>query len=130
MLQEVVPKIANASDEDSSPIQVDGLQKPPLEEALNIIHEANFAEESKIEVDLLQNETKTECGLVKEEVSVKSLQVENEDTKPTASSEDREISHLKEQGLTTDPQETVGDYREGKTIDITELKDEALEDKV
>lgn len=130
MLQEVVPKALNVSDDDNSPIQVDGLQKPPPEEALSIIHEPKFAEESKVEADLFQNETKTECGFVKEEVSVKSFQVENEDIKPTASSEDREIRHLKEQGLTTNPQEIVGDFREGKTIDVTELKEEALEDKV
>lgn len=130
LLQEVATKIPNVSDEGNSPIQVDSLQKPPSEDASIIIHEAKFADESKVKADLFQNETKSECGLVKEDVSVKSLQVENEDIKPTASSQDREISHLKGQDLTTNPQEIVGDYREDKTIDVTELKEEALEDKV
>ncbi|KAL8474985.1 hypothetical protein ACS0TY_031419 [Phlomoides rotata] len=116
--EEVATKIPNVSDEDNSPIQVDGLQKPPLEEASTIIHEALFVDESKVEVDLSQNETKMECGLVQEEVSVRSMQVENEDIKPTASSQDREIIQLKGQDLTTNPQEIVGDYGEGKTIEV------------
>ncbi|KAL8471265.1 hypothetical protein ACS0TY_028790 [Phlomoides rotata] len=128
-LEEVATKIPNVSDEDNSPLQVDGLQKPPLEEASTIIHEALFVDESKVEADLSQNETKMECGLVQEEVSVRSMQVENEDIKPTASSQDREISQVKGQDLTTNPQEIVGDYEEGKTIDVTELKEEVLEDK-
>ncbi|KAL8471272.1 hypothetical protein ACS0TY_028790 [Phlomoides rotata] len=128
-LEEVATKIPNVSDEDNSPLQVDGLQKPPLEEASTIIHEALFVDESKVEADLSQNETKMECGLVQEEVSVRSMQVENEDFKPTASSQDREISQVKGQDLTTNPQEIVGDYGEGKTIDVTELKEEVLEDK-
>ncbi|KAL8475396.1 hypothetical protein ACS0TY_028164 [Phlomoides rotata] len=128
-LEEVATKIPNVSDEDNSPLQVDGLQKPPLEEASTIIHAALFVDESKVEADLSQNETKMECGLVQEEVSVRSMQVENEDIKPTASSQDREISQVKGQDLTTNPQEIVGDYEEGKTIDVTELKEEVLEDK-
>ncbi|KAL8475398.1 hypothetical protein ACS0TY_028164 [Phlomoides rotata] len=128
-LEEVATKIPNVSDEDNSPLQVDGLQKPPLEEASTIIHAALFVDESKVEADLSQNETKMECGLVQEEVSVRSMQVENEDFKPTASSQDREISQVKGQDLTTNPQEIVSDYGEGKTIDVTELKEEVLEDK-
>lgn len=61
---------------------------------------------------------------------LKSVQVENEDIKVTALGQDKESSHLEEQGPETNPQGIIGDHNEHKTVDVPDFKEENHEDMV
>ncbi|KAI3474916.1 hypothetical protein Pfo_030227 [Paulownia fortunei] len=136
-LEDIATSFSNWDNEDNSPIEVGGSQKPSLNEASmgntnndesTIIHEAKFANDLT-KAHLFENEKNKECTSVKEEVSIESLQEADEDIKVSASGQDREISYLEEQGLTTNPQGIIGDHKEDKTSDATDLKEETPEDK-
>ncbi|KAI3452471.1 hypothetical protein Pfo_009135 [Paulownia fortunei] len=136
-LEDIATRFSNWDNEDNSPIEVGGSQKPSLNEASmgntnndesTIIHEAKFANDLT-KAHLFENEKNKECTSVKEEVSIESLQEADEDIKVSASGQDREISYLEEQGLTTNPQGIIGDHKEDKTSDATDLKEETPEDK-
>lgn len=117
MAQDVVISVPSRGDEDNSTIEVDGLQEPSSEEV----------SAEKINDD---DEGKTECALVKEEVHIEPLQVADADIKDTSSGQDREASQLEEQAPTTDSHVTMGEEKDAKTLDSHYLKEETLEDKV
>lgn len=133
MLQDVATNVPSGDSEDSSPIEGDGSQNPSLKEASTentSDHESTIQHDTKSADHLSENEKNIECDLTKEETPVKSLEVENEDTKATTSNQDRETGHVEEQGLITNPQGTVGDRTEDKVLDVTDTKEVTHEDKV
>ncbi|KAL8043802.1 hypothetical protein ABFX02_08G008200 [Erythranthe guttata] len=95
------------------------------DEEPTIIHEPKLADQNLIKAELFENEESTEGDLAKEEVSVRSLEVSDEDIKASASGQDREICSLEEQGPTTSPSGIIDDQKEDKAVDATE----SLEDK-
>lgn len=126
MVQEVVVNVPNGDNEDNSPIEVDGSQKPSSEEAPaekiiddepTDVHEASSANEKTVKANLFEEEEKIENALAKEEVATSSVQ-------------DREASYLVEQAPTTNSQGTSVDHKEGKTIQLADEKEEIVEDKV
>lgn len=133
MIQDAAINVPSGNNEDSSPIEVDGSQKPSLKEASTENtndHESTIRHDTRFADDLSENEKNIECDFVKEEASIKSLDVENEDTKATTSNQDRESGHIKEQGLITNPQGIKGEHKEDKIIDVTDLKEVTQEVKV
>ncbi|XP_042026972.1 microtubule-associated protein futsch-like isoform X2 [Salvia splendens] len=127
----------NGDSDDNSPVEVDGLQEPPSEEVpaekINddeptTSHETKFAYENNVKANLNEDEEKTECALVKEDVNIESSQVADDDIKGTSSGHDREANPLDKQAPTTGSQETMDDEKYAKPLDSTDLKQEILED--
>ncbi|KAL9157500.1 hypothetical protein ABFS82_08G008300 [Erythranthe guttata] len=88
------------------------------------IHEPELADQNLIKAELFENEESTEGGLAKEEVSIRSLEVSDEDIKASASGQDREICSLEEQGPTTSPSGIIDDQKEDKVVDATETPED------
>ncbi|KAL7100632.1 hypothetical protein ACP275_08G008100 [Erythranthe tilingii] len=107
------------TNEDSSPIEEDCSERPSA-----IIHEAKLADQNLIKAELFENEESAEGNLAKEELSTRSLEVSDEDTRASASDQDRETSSIEEQGLTTSTSGIIDDQKEDKTIDATETPED------
>ncbi|KAL7140747.1 hypothetical protein ABFS83_08G008000 [Erythranthe nasuta] len=90
------------------------------DEEPTIIHEPKLADQNLIKAELFEHEESTEGDLAKEEVSIRSLEVSDEDIKTSASGQDREICSLEEQGPTTSPSGIIDDQKEDKAVDATE----------
>ncbi|KAL7140753.1 hypothetical protein ABFS83_08G008000 [Erythranthe nasuta] len=88
------------------------------------INESKLADQNLIKAELLENEESTEGNLAKDEVSIRSLEVSDEDIKATASGQGRETCSIEEQGLTTSPSGIIDDQKEDKTIDATETPED------
>ncbi|KAL3624279.1 hypothetical protein CASFOL_033095 [Castilleja foliolosa] len=110
-LQDIETITLDGEDKNDSLIKEDGSE---------ITHEARFVEEQSLKADLLEEE-KHEEVVLKEEVPTESLQVSDEDTKAaSAFVQDREISSLEEQRLTTESHGVMCDNEDKTKATIIE----------
>ncbi|EYU44786.1 hypothetical protein MIMGU_mgv1a021799mg, partial [Erythranthe guttata] len=100
-VQGIEASIPDADSVDKSSIEEDCSQYPSSNETSSgqanddeaaITREANFVDESLIKAESFESEKNAEVTLVKEEVSIESLQVAANDIKNSAVEQDREIA--------------------------------------
>ncbi|GFP93451.1 hypothetical protein PHJA_001489500 [Phtheirospermum japonicum] len=127
--QDIETNILDGDNENNSLIEEDGSDKhsSKVDKADDNVSAATYEttsiEEHSTKADLLEEE-KHEGISVKEEAPIGSVQVSNEDIKASDLVQDREISSLEEQSLTTESQGIMGD-NEDKTNDATIIEKES-----
>ncbi|KAK4417804.1 hypothetical protein Salat_2193100 [Sesamum alatum] len=132
-VQDIATNAPSGETDENSPTETDGPQKPfPKEASRSNANgdESTILQEAKFEDEVLSEHEKNTDSSVNKEVHTESIRVAvlPEDIKASALVQDRETSSLEEQNLTPNPQGIIGDQKEGKTIDATDLKEETPED--